>query len=125
MEEGDDVEESRGIGSNNGTPKPDGGLTPIHPSQQGSGALSPRPPGQDRAANSRGVSPLRQELVRTEAQTPLPETEDADMADEGEVDESVPEQIHQENGEQSEVQETTTNHDRGKDQSQRDQMDTT
>lgn len=91
MEEGDEADES---GSNRGgrsslvgTPRPDGGQTPLH-STAVSGGLTP-------AANleqSRNASPSRHEAsAMAEAaatKTPAPGIEDADMADEGEVDET-------------------------------------
>lgn len=89
MEEGDDLDDSRGRASNAATPRGDNdGLTPLHPSQQGSGGLSPRPTGHEKAASTRGVSPLRQALTPSEETKAVPENEDTDMADEGEVDES-------------------------------------
>lgn len=93
MEEGDDVEESRGRASNAATPRGDisGGLTPLHPSQQGGGALSPRPTKQHTVATStRDVSPLKHGLtLAEETKMKVQEVEDTDMADEGEVDESA------------------------------------
>ncbi|KAL9109027.1 MAG: hypothetical protein Q9227_006267 [Pyrenula ochraceoflavens] len=126
MEEGDDGEESRGRGSNAGTPKPEtGGLTPMHPSQQGSGGLTPRPHGQDRSA--RGVSPLRQEVTRTGTPA-VPEVEDADMADEGEVDESTADQQVQQDVETNAARHNTSNDEKNtqptaENPSQSDQMD--
>lgn len=81
-DEGDDGEGStRGRSSMVGTPRPDGGQTPL-PSGQGSAAIG----------SSSAPSPQRQENAAAAdadaGKTPAPEAEDTDMADEGEVDES-------------------------------------
>lgn len=100
MEDGEDIEEARGRASNTPAPREDnGGLTPMHSSQQGSGALSP---GTQKVASTRGVSPLRQEATPAAETKTVQEVEDTDMADEGEVEElatSLPTETKPQTGE--------------------------
>ncbi|KKY28548.1 hypothetical protein UCRPC4_g00537 [Phaeomoniella chlamydospora] len=88
-EGGEDGEGStRGRTSLVGTPRPDGGHTPLPvPSGQASGGLTP-----GKMDSSTAESPPRTEGVSSADKTPATalatEQEDADMADEGELDES-------------------------------------
>ena len=99
MEEGDEDESSvRGRSSLVGTPRPDAGQTPL-PSGQGSGT-----------GTSRATSPHRHELTTVDGEvskTPAPEVEDADMVDEGEVDESEDQDRGNVDGEVAEHSERT------------------
>jgi Tho complex subunit 7 len=84
-----DVEHARGGRSNIGTPRPEeGGLTPMHHTQGGSGPMTP---------SSRRVTPQPEENgTNATAEKPVDhisetlEDGDAEMADEGEVGDSTP-----------------------------------
>ncbi|CBY02001.1 hypothetical protein IAQ61_006591 [Plenodomus lingam] len=82
MKDGDEDGEhegsvSRGDASHVGTPRPDGGVTPIHASQSGEGSSSLRVPPQDR------LKPLSREASVVASAGRSGAVEDTDMADSG------------------------------------------
>lgn len=85
-QEQDDMSEmdaGRGLRSGFGTPRPDqGGLTPMHPGLGSGGALTPR----SNVHGRRGASPRPDEV---EEKKESHQSEDTDMVDEGEVEEST------------------------------------
>jgi Tho complex subunit 7 len=79
-----EVEHARSGRSNVGTPRPeDGGLTPMHHTQGGSGAMTPRSRRGTPQPEEGGIEALEEKAMET-----IPEAEekvDAEMVDEGEV----------------------------------------
>ncbi len=80
MKDGDEDGEgegstSRGDASHVGTPRPDGGLTPIHASQGGEGSQALKVPPQDR------LKPLSREVSAAPSPARSPRHEDTSMAD--------------------------------------------
>lgn len=80
MKDGDEDGEgegsiSRGDGSRVGTPRPDGGMTPMHASQAAEGSSSLKVPPQDR------LHPLSRDVSAAPSPAPSGAVEDTDMAD--------------------------------------------
>lgn len=90
--EGEDlveVEQARGGRSNVGTPRPEeGGLTPMHHGQGGSGAATPLSRRRTPQPEETGVDAMEEKAMETIPESQ--EQEDAEMADEGEVAETGP-----------------------------------
>lgn len=84
-----EVEHARGGRSNVGTPRPEqGGMTPMHHTQGGSGAMTPRSRRGTPQPEENGADVIEETPIDT-----IPEAQekgDAEMADEGEVADSAP-----------------------------------
>lgn len=84
-----DVEHARGGRSNVGTPRPDeGGLTPMHHAQGGSGTMTPRSRRGTPQPEENGVEAMEEKAMDT-----IPETlenGDTEMADEGQASDTAP-----------------------------------
>jgi hypothetical protein len=83
-----EVEHGRGGRSNVGTPRPDeGGLTPMHHTQVGSGGMTPRSRMGTPQLEENGLEATDEKQMETIPE--IRETGDAEMADEGELADSV------------------------------------